>query len=146
MRVPDAGTLALSIQKCLDLRGSGIMFLFCFVFMRSSCFHCFSPRVSLHLFFCSKDRFTKYNLQRKKKKVFIPEPPATPWPPDPYPAISIVTDLSSSVFLSQLLTSYMFSHLFPPLPLVLGVFCSSDCPSLSYTVCLSLCDGRVVFR
>jgi len=44
------------------------------------------------------------------------------------------------------LTSHMFSHLFPHLPLVLGVVCSSDCPSLGYTVRLPLRDGTVVSR
>ena len=132
------------------LRFKGVrdnVFLFCFVFMGSSCFHCFSPRVSLHLFSCSKDRLTKYNFQRKKKKK-IPHSLASrsSVAPCPLSGLQHHCRLVKLCFPFTTLTSHMFSHLFPHLPLVLGVVCSSDCPSLGYTVCLPLRDGRVVSR
>lgn len=118
--------------------------VFCFVLMGSSCFHCFSPRVSLYLFSCSKDRLTKYNLQRKNK-FLIPQPPAAPWLPAPCLAINITADLSSSVSFHNSNQPSIFSS-FSSSALGSGVVCSSECPLLSYTACLPLRDGRAVSR
>ena len=64
-RVLDAGILVLFIQKCLDLRGSGVMV----IFLGSSCFHCFSPKV-FFIYLTNKSLLHK-KINRIPKKLKI---------------------------------------------------------------------------
>ena len=104
-------------------------------------FPLFFPQSFLHLFSCSKDRFTKYNLQRKMIPHFLAS--CNSMAPCPFPNHKHHRRFFKLCFPFTTLTSQMLSHLFPHLPLVWEAVCSCDCPSLSYTVCLPLHDHRI---